>query len=64
MGTIYVARSAKFSEWASDVGLSKNVFKVGYTEEAPEEALKAFGAGPTTGPSSRRRPWTGPTRWS
>ncbi len=41
MGTIYVARSAKFSGWASDVGLSKNVFKVGYTDEAPEEALKA-----------------------
>jgi hypothetical protein len=44
MGTIYVARSANFSEWASDVGLSKNVFKVGYTDE-PVEALVGVGWG-------------------
>jgi hypothetical protein len=41
MGTLYVARSAKFSDWASDVGLSKNVFKLGYTEEPVEELVKA-----------------------
>jgi hypothetical protein len=41
MGTLYVARSAKFSDWASDVGLSKNVFKLGYTEEPIEDLVKA-----------------------
>lgn len=41
MGTIYVARSAKFAEWASDVGLSKNVYKLGYTDEPVEELVAA-----------------------
>ena len=41
MGAIYVARSAKCSEWASDVGLSKNVYRLGYTDEPVDEVLKA-----------------------
>jgi hypothetical protein len=41
MGVLYVARSANFSEWASDVGLSKNVFKVGCAEDALEDIVKA-----------------------
>jgi len=41
MGAVYVARSAKCCEWASDVGLSKNVYRLGYTEEPVEDVLKA-----------------------
>lgn len=50
MGMIYVARSVKLGKWASDVGLSKNVFKVGYTEEDPK-AIVAKG-------------WAGESDWS
>jgi hypothetical protein len=41
MGVLYVARSAAFSEWASDVGLSKHVYKVGCTDEPLNELIKA-----------------------
>ena len=35
MGVIYVARSVKFSKWASDAGITKNVFKIGYSDDDP-----------------------------
>jgi hypothetical protein len=47
MTILYVARSADFSEWASDVGLSKHVYKVGCTDE-PLGPLIAAGWGGTT----------------
>jgi hypothetical protein len=50
MASIYVARSVKAGKWASDVGLGKNIFKLGVTEGAPkEEAAKG---------------WAGETDWS
>ena len=47
MPTIYVARSSKLSRWASDVGLSKHVFKLGCTEEDPKALAAAGWAGET-----------------
>jgi hypothetical protein len=42
MGTVFVARSPELSDWASDVGQSKHVYKLGYTEQSPKE-LAAVG---------------------
>ena len=50
MAAIYVARSSKLCKWASDVGLSKHVYKVGVTEE-PVKPLVAAG-------------WAGETDWT
>jgi hypothetical protein len=45
MPVLYVARSAKLSRWASDVGLGKNVYKVGISEEDPKAVAAAGWAG-------------------
>jgi hypothetical protein len=42
MAVLYVARSAKLSRWAADVGFGKHVYKVGIAEEDPK-ALAAAG---------------------
>ena len=51
MAVIYVARSAELSKWASDVGLSKNIFKVGIAEEPVKDLIAAEG-------------WAGLTDWT
>ena len=45
MSTIYVARSAALGKWASDVGLSKHIFKVGVTDEDVKALVAAGWAG-------------------
>jgi hypothetical protein len=42
MPILYVARSSRLGRWASDVGLGKNVYKVGVAEGDPK-ALAATG---------------------
>jgi hypothetical protein len=42
---LYVARSTALSRWASDVGLGKNVYKVGVSEEDPKALAAAGWAG-------------------
>ena len=49
MTEIYVARSAKLSKWASDVGLGKNVFKVGVADD-PKPVIEVG--------------WTGESDWA
>jgi hypothetical protein len=50
MGILYVARSPKLCRWASDVGLGKNIYKVGLTDGDPK-ALAASG-------------WAGESDWT
>ena len=45
MPIIYVARSAKLGRWSSDVGLGKNTYKVGVSDDDPKALAAAGWAG-------------------
>src|SRR6266446_9780211 len=61
MSTLYVARSVKLGRWASDVGLGKNVYKIGFADGDPK-ALAATGwAGETDWTIVRKKPIEGVT---
>jgi hypothetical protein len=56
MSVIFVARSAKLSRWAADVGLGKHVFKIGVADADPKPLAAAGWAGETDWMILRRRP--------
>ena len=45
MAILYVARSPRLSRWASDVGLGKNIYKLGIAEGDPKPLAAAGWAG-------------------
>ena len=45
MAILFVARSAKLADWASDVGLSKHIYRLGLTEPPVKEHLAQAFAG-------------------
>jgi hypothetical protein len=55
MGIIYVARSVKLGRWASDVGLGKNVYKVGVADGDPKTLAAAGWAGESDWTIVRKR---------
>jgi hypothetical protein len=59
MATIYVARSAKLGKWASDVGLSKHVFKLGVTDAPVKPLIEAGWAGETDWQLVKQQPVEG-----
>ena len=42
MSSIYIAFSPLMQEWGSDVGVSKHLYKVGFTDDEPKDAVQAL----------------------
>ncbi|HEY2541133.1 MAG TPA: hypothetical protein VGI28_16810 [Stellaceae bacterium] len=55
MQFLFVARSAKLSHWAADVGLGRHVYKVGVASEDPKIAAARGWAGETDWTIVRKR---------
>jgi len=55
MGILYVARSVQLGRWASDVGLGKNVYKVGVSEGNPKTLAATGWAGESDWTIVRKR---------
>jgi hypothetical protein len=45
LAILYVARSSRLCRWASDVGLGKNIYKVGIAEDDPKSLAASGWAG-------------------
>jgi len=45
MSVLFVARSAKLSRWAGDVGFGKNIYKIGISDADPKVLAAAGWAG-------------------
>ena len=56
MAVLYVARSVRLGRWASDVGLGRNVYKIGVAESDPKALAAAGWAGETDWTIVRRQP--------
>ena len=55
MQFLFVARSAKLSRWASDVGLGRHIYKIGVATEDPKIAASGGWAGETDWTIVRKR---------
>ncbi len=54
MATVFVAKSQGLAKWGNDVGLSKHVYKIGVTDEKPEDAVEGLNAAQCAGQSDWR----------